>query len=183
MAISTTLAVNTSVSLAYGSLSLAAATKTSSAACGSSGGASFQALPTIVESAFTSYTTLGPITTTTPFLLYVENYDSTADYYVFTCGFTPEFSVSGLVMANSTAYDPNDVVLDAGVWYRCFSGYTSGSPYTACASETTCWQPIQDPIFVPYGRAVSLWCTGKVHLIAKTAPTSGECKVLAIQDA
>jgi hypothetical protein len=183
MAISTTLAVNMSVSLTYGSLGLTSATKTSSATCGSTGGASYQDLPTLSTTPRV-YTALGPISMITPYLVYVENYDTGSDYFLAQYSGTMTINAGGFSWSAAVTYVANDIVRDTseqpGGYYICIVGVMSP---THPHDDATHWTRIGG-LEIPFGRAITAWLTGSFSLVATLAPaTSGECKLVAIQDA
>lgn len=187
MAISTTLAVNVSATLTYGSLSLATASKTSSAVCLDTAGAKFEDLPVLSATALRSYyaaLTIGTITKAKKFWLYVENYDTTADYVVLLSDFALTLDVLGVAYnAAAVEYLVNDVVYHAATtaWYRSIQVNGTGSAVKTPGSDTLFWAPIPT-VTVPFGRAIVLVVTGGFHLVSATAPTLGQCKVVCIQD-
>lgn len=175
--ISTTLAVNVSASLTYSSLSLATATKTSSATCLNKSGAKFEDLGVISNTTFKTYATLGSITLTKKYWLYVENYDTTADYIVIPNADTLTIHAT-LAWAVGTTYVDNVIVTDASRYWRSLAGSNTGNT----PSTQSVWWSLLDVLYVPFGRSIVLVTKGPIQILALTAPTLGQCKVLAIQD-
>jgi hypothetical protein len=237
MAISTTLAVNVSASLTYSGNTLAAGLKSSTQTCGTTGGLAFQDNPVLTATAFKSYTTLGSLTVSTPFVLYVENLSTAGDYLLLPYDATLTQNAAGLAWLTSTAYTVGQVVTNDGLYYKCSTAHTShtffntdlgnykwrrlvacaptihadglawitsksyalgnivshGGFYYECivATSSGTLVPPEDAehfsqisaTVIPMGRAAAMWTTGTFSLVATTTPTTGECRVVAIQDA
>lgn len=145
----TTLAVNVSASLTYNSLSLATASKTSSATCLATNGAKFEDLPSLTETAFKNYIgTVGSVRQSKKYLLYLENYDTIStgmDALIFP---TPnkilfDATLDTIQWSALGAYTKDDVVEDDGLYYLCIAAV--GPSATRPASDGTKWDVMNVP--------------------------------------
>jgi hypothetical protein len=186
----TTLAVNVSASLTYNSLSLATATKTSSATCLATNGAKFESMPTLTATSPTSYKDIGAagyigsVNAAKKYWLYLENYDNAVDYVCLVTDFALTVDALGITYnALAVEYVVNDVVYHTSTdtWYRCIQVNGTDSVVKTPGSDTLYWAPLATH-YVPFGRAVVFVTQGAFHLIAVSAPTIAQCKVVAIQD-
>lgn len=187
----TTLAVNISGTLTFGSLQIATAIKTSSATCLATNGAKYESMPTLSATAFSSHINvgasgyIGSVNAAKKYWLYLENYDTAVDFVCLVTDFAITVDAGGIAYSASVAeYLVNDVVYHSGTdtWYRCIQVNGTGSAVKTPGTDTLYWTPLTTH-YVPFGRPVMFVTQGGFHLIAVSAPaTNAQCKVVCIQD-